>query len=46
MTLLIVIIAALYLLHHGRHYRRNRRRGLSVWVSARGPFGTRVSKRI
>lgn len=27
-------------------HRRNRRRGLSVWVSARGPFGTRISKRL
>jgi hypothetical protein len=46
MTLLIIAIVILYLLHHGKHYRRNRRRGLSVWVSARGPFGTRISKRL
>lgn len=41
----IIIIVALYLLFHHHHYRRNRRRGLSVWVSMRGPFGTRISKR-
>jgi hypothetical protein len=41
----LVVLAALYLAFHGRHYRRNRRRGLSIWVSMRGPFGTRISKR-
>lgn len=43
--LLIIVIAAYLLFHHG-HYRRNRRRGLSVWVSMRGPFGTRISRRL
>lgn len=45
MTALIVIAALAWLAFHGHHYRRNRRRGLSVWVSMRGPFGTRISKR-
>ena len=41
----IIVIAVIYLTIHHHHYRRNRRRGLSVWVSMRGPFGTRISKR-
>jgi hypothetical protein len=41
----LVIAAGLYGLFHHRHYRRNRRAGLSVLVSMRGPFGTRISKR-
>jgi hypothetical protein len=41
----IVITAVLYGLFHHRHYQRNRRAGLSVWISMRGPFGTRISKR-
>jgi hypothetical protein len=43
---ILVVIAVLVVGHHGYHYRRNRRRGLSVWVSMRGPFGTRISKRL
>jgi hypothetical protein len=46
MELLVVILVIACLLHHGKHYRRNRRRGLSVRVSMRGPFGTRISKRL
>lgn len=48
MTAIIVIIllALLYGLFHHKHYRANRRHGLSVWVSMRGPFGTRISKRL
>lgn len=48
MTVAIVVLVVLAILashHHGRHYQRNRSRGLNVWVSMRGPFGTRVSKR-
>ncbi len=43
-TVIVVIVLA-YSLHHGKHYRRHRRNGLSVWVSMRGPFGTRISRR-
>lgn len=46
MTAVIIIAIVLYLLVHGHHYRKNRRRGLSVWVSMRGPFNTRISKRL
>lgn len=42
----IALLAVLYLLFHHSHYRRHRRSGLSVLVSMRGPFGTRVSKRL
>jgi len=38
----IIVIAVLYAAHHGRHYRRHRRSGLTVSESLRGPFGTRV----
>jgi hypothetical protein len=41
----IAITAVLYGLFHHHHYRRNRVSGLSVRVSMRGPFGTRISKR-
>lgn len=46
MEILIIILVVAYLAFHHHHYRRNRRRGLSVWVSMRGPFGTRISKRL
>ncbi len=46
MTALIILAVVLYLLFHGHHVRRNRRRGLSVWISLAGPFGTRISKRL
>jgi hypothetical protein len=45
----IVVLVVLGLIashHHGRHYQRNRSRGLNMWVSMRGPFGTRISKRL
>lgn len=45
MGILIAVVLAGYLLHHGRHYARNRRSGLSVLVSMRGPWGTRISRR-
>ena len=45
MIAILVILGVLYLLFHGHHARRNYRRGASVWVSLRGPFGTRISKR-
>jgi hypothetical protein len=44
-TAVIIAIAVIYLAIHHHHYRRHRRAGLSVWVSMRGPFGTRISKR-
>lgn len=34
-----------YLIIHALFYRHHRSRGLSVWVSMRGPFHTRISKR-
>jgi hypothetical protein len=42
----IVLVIVAYLLFHHASYRRNRRRGLGVWVSCRGPFNTRISKRL
>lgn len=44
-ALIIAIIVVAALAHHAHHVRRNRRRGLSVWVSLRGPWGTRISRR-
>jgi hypothetical protein len=41
----ILILAVAYLTHHGRHYRRHRRDGLSVRVSMRGPWHTTISRR-
>lgn len=41
----LALIAVLYVLFHHSHYRRHRRSGLSVWVSMKGPWNTRVSKR-
>jgi hypothetical protein len=40
-----LVLVLLYLTHHGRHYRKRRRHGLSVWMSLPGPFGSRISKR-
>jgi hypothetical protein len=46
-ALIVLIVVGLVIFgHHGYHYGRNRRRGLSVWVSMRGPWGTRLSKRL
>jgi hypothetical protein len=42
----VVVFVVLYALFHRHHYRRNRRRGLSVWASIPGPFGTRISRRL
>lgn len=42
---IIGAVLVLYGLFHHRHYRRNRGLGMSFWVSMRGPFGTRISKR-
>ncbi len=42
---LAVLAVFFYALVHRHHYRRNRRRGLSVWISLAGPFGTRISRR-
>lgn len=44
-TATLIILAVLYLLFHRHHYRRNRRGGLGFWVSMRGPWGTRISRR-
>lgn len=41
----LIVTAVLYGLFHHHHYRKHRRSGLSVWISMRGPFGTRISKR-
>ena len=41
----IALLAVLYLLFHHSHYRRHRRNGLSVWISAKGPFHTTISRR-
>lgn len=49
---LILLAAGLYLIFHGVHSRRNYRRNshrsfLSrVWVSAPGPFGFRIGRRL
>jgi hypothetical protein len=42
---LVLVVVIGYAVHHGKHYHRNRRRRLSVWVSMRGPFSTRISRR-
>jgi hypothetical protein len=42
----IMILVIAYAVFHHHHYRRNRRRGLSMWVSIRGPFGTRIGHRL
>lgn len=42
----IVIALVLYGAFHGHHVRRNYRRGLGLWISMRGPFNTRISKRL
>jgi hypothetical protein len=44
-AVIIAVVLIAYAVHHGRHYRRNRSRGLSVWVSMRGPWGTMISRR-
>jgi hypothetical protein len=41
--IIIAIVLAIYLTHHGRHYRRRRRAGLTVRESLPGPWGTRIS---
>jgi hypothetical protein len=43
---LIILVIVGYVTFHHHCYRRHRRHGLSVWVSCRGPFHTRISKRI
>jgi hypothetical protein len=42
---IVLAVLVLYAVFHRHHYRRNRRRGLSIWVSMAGPFGTRISRR-
>jgi hypothetical protein len=42
-----VVAVVIYGVFHGHHVHRNYyRHGLSFWVSMRGPFGTRISKRL
>jgi hypothetical protein len=44
---IIIVIAVLYAAHHGKHVHRNYyRHRMSLWVSLRGPWGTRISKRL
>jgi len=43
---LLIVIALVYGTIHRLFYRHHRRRGLSVWVSMRGPFHTRISRRL
>ena len=45
LVFILLVILVLYGLFHRRHYRRNRRRGLSVWISMAGPFHTRIGRR-
>lgn len=42
-VILVIVAVAGYSAHHGRHYRRRRRAGLTVRESLPGPWGTRVS---
>jgi len=43
----LIVAVVLYLLFHGHHVRRNyRRHRMSLWISLRGPWGTRISKRL
>ena len=47
MTTALILAAVLaYLVVHGWQYGSRRRRGLSVWASIPGPFGTRISRRL
>jgi hypothetical protein len=45
-VIILIILGALLLVglthQHGRHYERNRRSGLTISESMRGPFGSRV----
>lgn len=41
----VLLLMAVYVVFHGRHYRGHRRNGLSVRVSMRGPFHTTISRR-
>ena len=43
LTLIVIVIA--YLIVHTLFFRHHRRRGLSLWVSVRGPFHTRIGRR-
>jgi hypothetical protein len=42
----IIAIAVIYLVVHVLFFRHHRRHGLSLWVSFRGPWHTRISKRL
>jgi len=43
--LIIAVVLVACGLFHSYHYRRSRRRGPEIWVSMRGPFGTRIGRR-
>ena len=40
-----VLAVCAYAAFHAGYYRRNRSRGLGIWVSVRGPWGTRIGRR-
>jgi|HubBroStandDraft_4_1064222.scaffolds.fasta_scaffold546945_2 hypothetical protein len=42
----IIAIVLIYVIIHGLTFRHHRRNGLGLWVSMRGPFHTRISKRL
>ena len=42
---IVVLAVFAYSAFHAGHYHRNRRRGLGIWVSCRGPWGTRIGRR-
>lgn len=43
---IIAVIVVAVLAHHGHHVHRNYyRHRMSIWVSLRGPWGTRISRR-
>jgi hypothetical protein len=44
MSVLILIVIG-YVILHTLFFRHHRRRGLSLWISMRGPFHTRISRR-
>jgi len=42
---LVIAAIIIYSLYHAYRYRANRRAGLGIWVSVRGPWGTRIGRR-
>lgn len=43
---ILIFIVLIYLVIHVLCYRHHRRRGLSAWISFRGPFGFRIGHRL